>query len=208
MGINNGTWQLISGFYLPECPPNLPFIPSLPLVHPSQFSNPLRFSLAVTLLLALSPSLSPLPPSLPLRALGLWGSCQESRRARWCHHRRHRWGRPGQPECSAPPRGGTLRSESCHTVATAEPARKQTRTHTESKSKWKSTHTVCTGGKSAFPLSWLNLKMHPISLCSGHPGCWCFIHSRTVSWGENADSVFNPLFGLKHLRHVNWYYWI
>lgn len=71
MGINNGTWQLISGSYLPDCPHNLPFH-SLPTSFSSlSVSNPLRFSLALTLLrvpslhlfcLPRSPSL---PPSLP-----------------------------------------------------------------------------------------------------------------------------------------------
>lgn len=132
MGINNGTWQLISGFYLPDCPPNLPFH-SLP-TSCSSFSVPNSrcFFLAVTssfILLSCSSSTrdaSSLSVSvcLSLRALGLSGSCQGSRRAHWC--RRHRWGRPGQPVCSALPRDGTLRSESRHTAATAEPARKQT----------------------------------------------------------------------------------
>lgn len=135
--LNSKGWGLImepdSSSPAPICltvPHNLPFpsIPSLPLFPPSQFLI-CCVSLWLWPSFVFLPSISfvslALPPSRSLRALGLSGSCQESRRAHWCH--RHRWGRPGQPACSAPPRGSTLQSVFCHRAVTAEPARKQTR---------------------------------------------------------------------------------
>lgn len=109
-------------------PPIFPFIPSLPLVPPSQFLIRCVVPwLWPSFILRSSGSFAlPVFARRSLRALGLSGSCQGNRRAHWC--RRHRWGRPGQPVCSAPPRDGTLRSESCHIAATAEPARKTTHT--------------------------------------------------------------------------------
>lgn len=78
-------------------PPIFLSIPSLPLFSCLSVSNPLCFSLAVTLLRAPLLHLFCLPLSLPLlflllslRALGLSGSCRGSRRARWCRRRRHR----------------------------------------------------------------------------------------------------------------------
>lgn len=119
-------------------PPIFPSIPSLPVFF--------FFFLSVSNLPLFLPGSDPPPCSLPgprlscsfsfslslsLRAPGLSGSCQVSRRARWCHPRRHRWGPPGWLVSSVLPRGDTLRCESCRTAVTAGPARRRN-THTHS----------------------------------------------------------------------------
>ena len=180
-------------------PPIFPSLPSLPLVPASQFLiRCVSLWLPVTLLRA--PVLQlfclsrPLSLQLPLRALGLSGSCQESRRARWCHRRRHRWGRPGQPVCSAPPRGGTLRCESCHTAATAEPARKQTHTHTQA---LKSSHSCLCRGKE-----YVHTKLAKTEpgTCKGR-ACSAKAPVRSVRTARRHWNSFGDPFPHTSLRH-------